>query len=448
MNKRLLSVTAAFALFGMAFAQTAPSAQSGQIRRIVETPEMQITASDIFLQKRAGAEGGVDLFIRKKPAVNSIMLVETTSDPSGKATNYAYRAGKFNEVNGNEIRYLNGQELNSEYSRFSLIDSTTEMHPVLGESFHIYIPETIYYGYPWSRNGEVKIGRGTFINIRTFTKPYGDYTGRYMDNAFMFDLGKKPPKKKVVVKKPKPAPVPVPEPVVEVIPEPVVEPEVFEEPEPEPEVEPEPEFILTDDYNAVAAESFAGIAKDGNGLLYYSTVEKLTEDLLASVDRIMPHTKVDVVFAIDTTGSMKDDLDQLKKEWVPKLLEQVLEFEDIRLGLLFYRDFNDTYNYKGMPVKVFDFTRSTDQFKKNLNTVLIHGNEGGDIPEAVYEALYSSMVYYEWREDAQKKIILIGDAEPHPFPRGPKKISRETVMDLAKQKNVTLDCIIVPDKKK
>lgn len=402
MGKRLFFILGLLSFSVSVFAQ--------QTRGIVETPEMQVLAEDVFLVQHVDSNGekkGFDLYVRRKSRIKSVMLVETTKDPGGKEPNYAYRAGEWNAVNGDEIRYLNGQELHSEAAKYSLISSTAVRHEKLGECFHIYIPEILHYGYPWSRNGTVQIGKGTFINIRTFEKPYGDYTGRFMDNAFMFDFGKVPPKK----------------------PEPPVEPEV----------------ILTDDYNSVAAEKFAEIARDG--MLYYSRPEKLTEDLLSAVDGITPHAKADVVFAIDTTGSMKDDMEMLRNEWVPKLLEQVKEFEDMRLGLLFYRDYNDSYNYKGLPVKFFDFTRNTSQFVKNLDTVFIRGNEGGDIPEAVYEALWSGLTFYEWRDDAARKIILIGDAEPHPKPRGPKKISQEKVMELAKKKSVTLDCIIVPDEK-
>lgn len=390
---------------------------SQQVRGIVETPEMQVLADDVLLIPHAdetGKKNGFDLYVRKKDSIKSVMLVETTKDPEGKEANYAYRAAEWNSVNGDEIRYLNGRELNSQSAKYSLISSTVTRHEKLGECFHIYIPQVLHYGYPWTRHGTVSITKGTFINIRTFEKPYGDYTGRYMDNAFMFDFGKAPEKK--------------PEPEPEVIPEPV----------------PEPEVVLTDDYNSVAAEKFAEIAKDG--VIYYSKPEKLTEDLLKAVED-MGNGVADVVFAIDTTGSMKDDMEMLKSEWVPALLEQAKAFKDLRLGLLFYRDYNDSYNYKGLPVKYFDFTRNTDQFTKNLNTVRIRGNEGGDIPEAVYEALYAGLNFYSWRKGAVKKIILIGDAEPHPKPRGPKKITQEKVMQMAKEKDVTLDCIIVPDDK-
>ena len=410
---------------GIAFAQQT---------RIVELPQMQILANDISVKERFSSSGereGVDLFIRKKPAINSIMLVETTKDPNGKEPNYAYRAAEWNETNGDEIRYLDGKELHSEYSKYSLISSTVESHPELGQAFHIFIPNTLYFGYPWSRNGSVQIGKGVFINIRTFEKPYGDYTGKYMDNPFMFDIGE-------IQKKKEP-------PKVETALEELPEPEINEEPQINPQKEEKP--ILTDDYNPLAVEKFSQLANDGGGFLYYSKPENLVEDLLDSVERITPKTKADIVLAIDTTGSMKDDIEVLRGKWIPAFIEQAKKFEDLRIALLLYRDYNDSYNYKGLPVKFFDFTREPEKIKKQLNSVIIHGNEGGDIPEAVHEALFASINFYEWRKDAQRKIILIGDAEPHQKPRGPRKITQEKVMQLANEKEITLDCIIVPDEK-
>lgn len=382
---------------------------SQQTRGIVKNPSMQILKEDLVIvnhRDSSGARTGIDLYIRKKNNVKSIMLCETVKDKAGKEASYAYRAKEFNEVNGNEIRYLDGKELKSEYSKYSLISSTVKNHPKLGECFHIYIPNELEYGYPWARNGSLTIGKGTFINIRTFEKPYGDYDGTYMDNPFMFNFEEKkkvePPEKK--------------------------------------------EVVLTDDYNPEAASKFAELAEEGSGILYYSKKENLTKDMLAAVEEIKGD-RVDIVFAIDSTGSMKDDMKVLQKEWTPEFIEQIEKKKDFRIGLLFYRDYNDSYSYKGLPVKYFPFTEKTKQFVKNLNSVYIRGNEGGDIPEAVYEALYAALEYYDWRKDAEKKIILLGDAEPHPDPRGIKKINLEKVTKIAKEKNVKLDCIIVPDEK-
>lgn len=361
-----------------------------------------ITAADVRLEQEKPGEfgqgGGYNLYVRKKKGIESVLLTETTKDPEGKSDNYAYRAASYNAVNGDEIRYLDGKKLESEYAKYSLVDSTAEDDKEFGRCFRIYIPEEMQYGYPWSRNGTVKIDKGTFINIRAFEKKYADYSGAFLDNPFMFDLGKKSEKQVAV---------------------------------------------LTDDYNPIASRKFDEIS---DFMIYSKGPETIVDDIMDSLKRINPKEKADVVFVIDTTGSMKDDIAKLRKEWVPRLIEGLKDFGSVRLGLLLYRDYGDVlYNYNNIPVKFFDFTNDVSVFTKNLNGFKIYGNEGGDIPEAVYEGLYGGISFYNWDNTAQKKIILIGDAEPHPVPRGTKKYTKELVTDLAAQKGIIIDAIITPD---
>jgi len=426
--KYLLIVTVIFlCLSNNCFAQAnsdANSSESEGSQKVLYTAEQQklrITAKDIRLVPETdgsfGTGGGFHLYVRKLPNINSILLTETTKDPLGKNDNYAYRAKEYNKINGDEIRYLDGKPLVSESAKYSLVDSTPEPDEKFGQAFHIYIPEKLVYGYNWSRSGEIEIGTGTFINIRTFEKPYADYSGAFMDSPFMFNLEHRV--KKTVVPKPK-----APEPPVE-------EPEVFEEP------------ILTDMYNPIAHEKLKEISK---GMVYSKGPETIVQDIKNIVTEI-PRKDLDLVLAIDATGSMKNDIDQLKKDLMNSLKATLQEFDSVRLGLLFYRDYGDTFKYKGLPVMFFDFTTSLEIFNKNLNSVRILGIEGGDIPEAVYEAIYASASFYQWRPDVNKQIILIGDAEPHPTPRGTKKYSRDYVMTVVESKGIQLETILIPDDK-
>ena len=224
------------------------------------------------------------------------------------------------------------------------------------------------------------------------------------------------------------------------------EPPLEQKNEPLPEIK-EPIF-LTDDYNPAAAASFMEIAASNDGLLQYSKgPETLLDDIKKILENITPKEKVDVVFAIDSTGSMKDDIQKLREEWEPKLSATLSSFKNIRIGLLLYRDYCDTYKLMGLPVKKFEFTDSIEKFIKYLNSFKIYGSEGGDLPEAVYEALYASLTFYNWRKDATKKIILIGDAEPHPEPKGTGKYTKALVTNTSKEKNITIDAIILPDDK-
>ena len=370
--------------------------------------KLLISPNDIRIEK---VEGGCNLFIRKKDGLESVMLTETTKDPLGKEDNYAYRAREWNATNGDERRILDGEFLDAkEKGLYFLIDSSAQDDAQFGKAFLIFIPDELVYGYDWSRHGTVQVGMGTFINIRGYEKKYCDYTGAYFDNPYMFNLEKR--------KRPRP---------------------VAEEPEPEPE-----EIILTDDYNPLAADKF----KEFSDMLIYSKgPDSLIDDISAALLNVNPKDKVDVVFAIDATGSMKDDIELLREKLVPRLTQELVAFGDVRFGLLLYRDYGDNFWTKGLPVKFFDWAKNLDDFLADLNGFKIVGTEGGDVPEAVYEALYASMDFYKWREDAVKKIILIGDAEPHPTPRRSGKYSKELIEKTAREKNISVTAIITPDDK-
>ena len=397
--KKILIIFFAISAAASLFAQEDSNSQ-----KLVYTPKqnaMRITAKDIKLVEEKDSDGqikGYHLYIRKIKGVGSVLLTETTRDPTGKADNYAYRALEYNPVNGDEIRYLDGKQLVSEGAKFSLIDSTPEKIEGLGNAFHIFIPLKLQFGYEWSRNGIVEIGRGTFINIRTFEKPYADYSGEYMDSPFMFNLETR--------RRAKPK-----------------------------------EIVLTDDYNPAASQKFEEMS---DFIVYSKGPETIVADILEVLDDIGDKDNLDLVFAIDATGSMKNDIETLKKDLIPALLKEFEGKKSARFGLLFYRDYGDSFNYKNLPVRFFAFTDNLNTFNKNLNSLKIIGKEGGDIPEAVYEAIYASSEFYGWRAGSTRRIILIGDAEPHPKPRGLGKYSKDYVMGLAQEKEIKVKAILLP----
>lgn len=408
-----------FALYG----QSTDYSGSQSIVYTKEQQAIRVTAKDIKIVKDAKL-GGYHLYVKKTPKVNSILLTETTKDPTGKNDSYAYRAKEYNKINGDEKRILNGKFLVSESAKYSLVDSTPEKTPYFEQAFHIFIPGTIVYGYEWERHGEVQIDKGTFINIRSFEKPYADYTGNYVDNPFMFDFVKiKKPKKirKTTTKKEE-------KPKEEILTK-IEEPEVLEE-----------ETILIDDYNPVAYEKLNEVSKD---LILSKGPETLIEDIKSVLEEDKDAV-LDVVFAIDTTGSMKNDMEKLRTDFEPLLKELFKDNNNARVGLLLYRDYGDGYNYKELPVKPYGFVNNFSAITKNLNAVRIYGKEGGDVPEAVYEAMYASSQFFAWRFEAKKRVVIIGDAEPHPYPRKTGKYSKEYVTGLLETQGVKVTTILLP----
>ncbi len=119
--------------------------------------------------------------------------------------------------------------------------------------------------------------------------------------------------------------------------------------------------------------------------------------------------RLDVLFLIDTTGSMGDEIDRLKDS-VRSVSERISAFPanpDLRLGMTVYRDRGDLF-----VARTFDFTSSVDVFKAALAEVRADG--GGDTPEDLNAGLHQAVTEPSWRgDDTVKLIFLVADAPPH-----------------------------------
>ena len=97
------------------------------------------------------------------------------------------------------------------------------------------------------------------------------------------------------------------------------------------------------------------------------TILTLTSVVFAGVPRI------DVVFLLDTTGSMGDEI-AVVKEKIKEMIVAILLGEptpDVRFGIVAYRDRGDFY-----VTKVFDLTRDADRVAGDLSELEADG--GGE----------------------------------------------------------------------
>lgn len=120
--------------------------------------------------------------------------------------------------------------------------------------------------------------------------------------------------------------------------------------------------------------------------------------------------KVDVVFVLDSTGSMGGLIEGAKKK-IWSIANTIVERQpapEVRFGLLSYRDRGDEY-----VTKMFDLTDDIDEVFKNLQSFRADG--GGDSPESVNQALHEAVNRMTWSTDrgATKIVFLVGDCPPH-----------------------------------
>lgn len=142
-------------------------------------------------------------------------------------------------------------------------------------------------------------------------------------------------------------------------------------------------------------------AMSGGGLI--SGVPQSFADYIQHLQK----TGIDVVFAIDATGSMVW-VHRTVRQRMTQLAAYVRGLVPLaRFGIIAYRDYNDIDFVTRISQPSFDIE------KARLFMGSIDALGGGDHPEAVTQALRDSETVIGWRSGAQRVVIIIGDAPPH-----------------------------------
>ncbi len=121
---------------------------------------------------------------------------------------------------------------------------------------------------------------------------------------------------------------------------------------------------------------------------------------------------VDIVWAVDATGSMGDEIEYLKTELLDVIGRAKSRNPELsyRMGTVFYRDKGDEYITKSSGLSP-DIANTVEFIQKQF------AGGGGDYPEAVHSALEEAIYGQKWSENAVARIcFLVLDASPHQEP--------------------------------
>lgn len=133
---------------------------------------------------------------------------------------------------------------------------------------------------------------------------------------------------------------------------------------------------------------------------------------------------MDIVFAVDATGSMGDEIRYLQAE-LYDVIEKVKQGNpnlNLNMGSVFYRDKEDLYLTVQQDLtsdinKVMDFMKAQS------------ADGGGDEPEGVDAAMEVAIGKFNWREDARARVMfLVLDASPHHDKETMEKLNKYTIM--------------------
>jgi hypothetical protein len=182
-------------------------------------------------------------------------------------------------------------------------------------------------------------------------------------------------------------------------------------------------------YNNTKADIVLTVATTDGKEIYKKTIPQNVRKLTVTLDRPADKIKnLDVLFMVDATGSMGDEIDYLKSE-----LEDIIgrlngkNQLNTRTSLVFYRDKGDEYL-----IRDFAFDSNLKNVKQNLSKQNADG--GGDFEEAVEEAMENAIFQQQWSTTgtSAKLMFMILDAPPHHDAARVKSIQRSVKAAAAK----------------
>lgn len=120
---------------------------------------------------------------------------------------------------------------------------------------------------------------------------------------------------------------------------------------------------------------------------------------------------LDILFLIDATGSMDDEIAQLTNNilYISEQIRALPDEIDVRYGLVSYKDGN--YH-----TQVWDFTPNVQQFQSQLAQLYTAGGAGETLNDGLDKAVHA----VQWRgDDTVKLVFLVGDEPPGVYEQHP-----------------------------
>ncbi len=160
------------------------------------------------------------------------------------------------------------------------------------------------------------------------------------------------------------------------------------------------------------------------------------EPTIAPVSSEKPGQTMEMVFVLDTTGSMGGLLTGAKERiWgIVNEVMQTSSLSSVKVGLVAYRDRGDQYITQVLPL--------TEDLDKVYSTLMDYeANGGGDEPENVRRALAEGVAKAGWSQSSPHHaqiLFLVGDAPPHDYADEADPL---TTADLAVKQGIIVNTI-------
>lgn len=164
-------------------------------------------------------------------------------------------------------------------------------------------------------------------------------------------------------------------------------------------------YVFTKDIKESYEVDISYLDKNNERVTYTANVKD--NDVIDLENDFTLSDKIEIMFVVDATGSMGDEMAYIKSEIID-VIGQVKEKNPesrVSLAMMVYRDEGDLYL-----TKYSDFTTDIEAQQKWFAAQNASG--GGDTPEAIQVAMKEA-VEKQWSENSTKIIIHVADAPSH-----------------------------------
>lgn len=184
-------------------------------------------------------------------------------------------------------------------------------------------------------------------------------------------------------------------------------------------------------YYSYANSFSSGVStqSDEKGEFYYMMLD-LANDIAKRAQK-----KIDVVFVLDTTGSMDDNIRGVRA-YTGLFFDQLKEKNslDVAMGLVTFSDVRTHKPY------VYGVTTKIEEVKNKLFDIEFTG--GSEIAESGLDALISATNEIKFRKNARKFFVLISDGPFHDADYDEQsQYSLDEVIEILKRNNITVDVV-------
>lgn len=174
------------------------------------------------------------------------------------------------------------------------------------------------------------------------------------------------------------------------------------------------------------------------------------EDLKESPkEDVTRNNKLDMVIAFDTTGSMSTYISNVKKHCMELVPELLGANPDMRIGIVAFGDYCDMPSKEefGKAYQVLPLSNNKEDIIKFIYSAKsTSGGDGDEFYELVIKKINEET---NWRRGANRAVLLIADAKPHPVGYGYGRIVTNSTIDWreeakkAKELGITYDTLSI-----